>query len=88
MSPNVILMETSHKESTLKFTPQVAPKYTQKYLIFKSTFFPLLYTQTLDTKGEMHATGPLKLCIHKTGSFIYFSNCLRPTVAWNDQLCL
>ena len=36
--PNVSLMETSLKESTLKFIPQMAPKYTQKYLILKSTF--------------------------------------------------
>ena len=80
-------METSLKESILKFTPQMSPKYTQDYLIFKS-IFPLLYTQTLDAKGEMHPTGPLKLCICKTHSFIYFVHFLRPTITVNDQLCL
>ena len=44
--PNVSLMETSLKESTLKFTPQMAPKYTQNYLIFKSTFSTSVYSNS------------------------------------------
>ena len=44
--PNVSLMETSLKESTLKFTPQLTPKYTQNYLIFKSTFSTFVYSSS------------------------------------------
>ena len=43
---NVSLMETSLKDSTLKFTSQMASKYTQNYLIFKSTFSTSVYSNS------------------------------------------
>ena len=50
--PNVSLVETSLKESPLKFTPQMAPKYTQKYVIFKSTFFTFVYSNFRYKRGN------------------------------------
>ena len=44
--PNVNLMETNLKESTLNFIPQMAPKYTLRYLILKSTFFTSVYSNS------------------------------------------
>ena len=64
----------------------MASKYTQKYLILKFTF-PILYAQTLDAKGKMHATGPLKLSKRKIDGFIYFLKFLRPTITMNDKSC-
>ena len=65
----------------------MARKYTQKYLVLKSTF-SLLYAQTLDPKGKMHAAGPLSYLNAKLLVLFTFLHFLRPIITMNDQPCL